>query len=125
MTVVLEPPVAVRTAVEASAPAPAARPPTTKASTRSARRLRVLFTLWLACTAGGMALVWYGFGPYFLQREQRTLLAQERAAIERSANEAMPGARKVMSSTATSEPMKDEVNAAVRASAALPCCAIG
>ena len=35
------------------------------------------------------------------------------------------GARKVMSRTATSEPMKDEVNAAVSASAASPCWAIG
>ena len=42
-----------------------------------------------------------------------------------SANEAMPGARNVISRTATSEPMKDEVKAAVSASAAWPCCAIG
>ncbi|MGY3074740.1 carbamoylphosphate synthase large subunit [Bradyrhizobium sp. LM6.10] len=31
----------------------------------------------------------------------------------------------MISSTATSEPMKEDVNAAVSASAALPCCAIG
>ena len=37
----------------------------------------------------------------------------------------MPGARNVISSTATSEPMNDEVKAAVSASAARPCCAIG
>ena len=37
----------------------------------------------------------------------------------------MRGARNVISSTATSEPMNDDVNAAVSASAALPCCAIG
>src|SRR6476620_7348921 len=42
-----------------------------------------------------------------------------------SAKEEIIGARKVMSSTATSEPMKDEVKAAVSASAARPCCAIG
>src|SRR5215213_6182067 len=42
-----------------------------------------------------------------------------------SANEEIIGARKVISMTATSEPMNDEVNAAVSASAALPCCAIG
>ena len=42
-----------------------------------------------------------------------------------SANEEIIGARKVIRSTATSEPMKDEVKAAVSASAALPCCAIG
>src|SRR6266849_9905642 len=42
-----------------------------------------------------------------------------------SANEEIIGARNVISSTATSEPIKDEVNAAVKASAALPCCAIG
>ncbi len=37
----------------------------------------------------------------------------------------MPGARKVISSTATSEPMNEEVKAAVSASAAWPFCAIG
>src|SRR5581483_8620102 len=42
-----------------------------------------------------------------------------------SANEEISGARKVISSTATSDPMKEEVKAAVSASAALPCCAIG
>src|SRR6266702_6179333 len=42
-----------------------------------------------------------------------------------SAKDEIIGARKVISSTATSEPMKEDVNAAVSASAALPCCAIG
>ena len=42
-----------------------------------------------------------------------------------SANDEIIGARKVISITATSEPMNDEVKAAVNASAALPCCAIG
>src|SRR4030095_9522513 len=42
-----------------------------------------------------------------------------------SANEEIIGARNVISTTATSEPIKDEVKAAVRASAALPCGAIG
>ncbi len=42
-----------------------------------------------------------------------------------SANDEIIGARNVISSTATSEPMNDEVKAAVSASAALPCCAIG
>jgi hypothetical protein len=42
-----------------------------------------------------------------------------------NANDEIIGARKVISSTATSEPMNDEVKAAVSASAALPCCAIG
>ena len=37
----------------------------------------------------------------------------------------MPGARNVISTTATSEPMNDDVKAAVSASAARPCCAIG
>src|ERR1700688_994557 len=41
------------------------------------------------------------------------------------AKEEIIGARNVIRSPATSEPMKDEVNAAVSASAALPCCAIG
>ncbi len=42
-----------------------------------------------------------------------------------SAKSAISGARKVMRSTATSEPMKEDVNAAVSASAAWPFCAIG
>src|SRR5438309_2598011 len=42
-----------------------------------------------------------------------------------SAKDEISGARNVISSTATNEPMKDEVNAAVSASAARPCCAIG
>ncbi len=44
---------------------------------------------------------------------------------KRMAKEAMPGARNVMRSTATNEPMKDEVKAAVSASPARPCCAMG
>src|SRR5882724_10925582 len=42
-----------------------------------------------------------------------------------SANDEIIGARNVIRRTATSEPIKDEVKAAVSASAALPCCAIG
>src|SRR5580698_9249530 len=42
-----------------------------------------------------------------------------------SANDEISGARNVISSTATSEPMNEDVTAAVSASAALPCCAIG
>src|ERR1700710_3095696 len=42
-----------------------------------------------------------------------------------SAKDEIIGARNVINSTATNEPMNDEVNAAVSASAALPCCAIG
>src|SRR3954462_9074942 len=42
-----------------------------------------------------------------------------------SAKDEIIGARKVISSTAASEPMKEEVKDAVSASAALPCCAIG
>src|SRR5258708_11369206 len=42
-----------------------------------------------------------------------------------SANDEIIGARKVISTTATIEPMNDEVKAAVKAPAALPCCAIG
>src|SRR5450755_4386683 len=42
-----------------------------------------------------------------------------------SANEEIIGARNVISSTATSEPMNEDVNAAVSASAARPCWAIG
>src|ERR1700712_4947173 len=42
-----------------------------------------------------------------------------------NAKDEIIGARNVISSTATSEPIKDEVKAAVSASAARPCCAIG
>src|SRR3954453_8352180 len=42
-----------------------------------------------------------------------------------NAKDEIIGARKVIRSTATNEPMKEDVNAAVSASAALPCCAIG
>src|SRR5882672_12638078 len=42
-----------------------------------------------------------------------------------SAKDEIIGARNVIKSTATSEPMNEDVNAAVSASAALPCCAIG
>ncbi len=42
-----------------------------------------------------------------------------------SAKEEIKGARKVISNTATSDPMKEEVKAAVSASAARPCCAMG
>src|SRR6478736_4105443 len=44
---------------------------------------------------------------------------------KRKAKSATLGARKVMSITATSDPMNDDVNAAVSASAARPFCAIG
>ena len=40
---------------------------------------------------------------------------------KRSANDAMRGARNVISTTATNEPMNDDVKAAVSASAAFPC----
>ena len=42
-----------------------------------------------------------------------------------SAKSATSGARKVIMITAKSAPMKEEVNAAVKASPARPCCAIG
>ncbi len=51
--------------------------------------------------------------------------AKNSGGPKRNAKDAMPGARKVISSTATSEPKNDDVNAAVSASAALPCWAIG
>ena len=42
-----------------------------------------------------------------------------------NANFATSGARKVIITTATNAPMNDDVNAAVSASPARPCCAIG
>ena len=59
------------------------------------------------------------------EQKVRRYTAKNSGGPNFSANEEIIGARKVISMTATSEPMKDEVNAAVSASAALPCCAIG
>src|SRR4051794_36944571 len=51
--------------------------------------------------------------------------AKNSAGPNLSANLASSGARNVISSTANSAPTNDDVNAAVSACAALPCCAIG
>ena len=59
------------------------------------------------------------------EQKVRKYTAKNSGGPNRNAKAAMPGARNVMSSTATSEPMKDDVNAAVSASAARPCCAMG
>ena len=59
------------------------------------------------------------------EQKVRKYTAKNSGGPKRSAKLAMPGATKVISSTAVSEPMKEDVKAAVSASAALPCCAIG
>src|ERR1700736_1616319 len=59
------------------------------------------------------------------EQKVRRYTAKNSGGPNFSANEEIIGARNVIRSTATSEPMKDEVKAAVSASAALPCCAIG
>ena len=71
--------------------APVAEPRAPKGS--SATRLRFLLLGWLVSIIVGMALVLYGFGPFFQQRNQRALLSQYRSEISRAANEAsgLPG----------------------------------
>src|SRR6476620_2381297 len=59
------------------------------------------------------------------EQKVKRYTAKNSGGPKRSAKDATLGARKVMSITAKSEPMKEEVNAAVSASAALPFCAIG
>src|SRR5215510_1052860 len=59
------------------------------------------------------------------EQKVRRYTAKNSGGPNFSANDEISGARKVIKSTATNEPMKDEVKAAVSASAALPCCAIG
>ena len=59
------------------------------------------------------------------EQKVRKYTAKNSGGPNLSANEAIFGARKVISTTATNEPMKEDVNAAVSASAAFPCCAIG
>jgi sortase A len=52
------------------------------------RRPQTLVAIWFVAVVAGMALVIYGFGPYFQQRSQRHLLRAARADISRAANEA-------------------------------------
>ena len=54
----------------------------------SRRRPQTLIALWVAAVLAGMGLVVYGLGPLFEQRDQRTLMRDARADINRSANEA-------------------------------------
>jgi hypothetical protein len=54
------------------------------------------------------------------EQNVRRYTAKNSGGPKRRANDEIIGARNVISSTATSEPMNDEVNAAVSASAALP-----
>lgn len=54
----------------------------------SRRRPQTLVALWLVAVLAGMALVVYGLGPMFEQRDQRTLMHHARADINRSAEEA-------------------------------------
>ncbi|HWW52340.1 MAG TPA: sortase [Acidimicrobiales bacterium] len=56
--------------------------------TTSAHRVRALFGLWFVAVVAGMALVIYGLGPFFQQRDQRHLMKSARADISRAANEA-------------------------------------
>jgi sortase A len=51
------------------------------------KRLRRLFVVWVLAVSVGMALVVYGFGPLFHQRDQRSLLNRYRADIDRAANQ--------------------------------------
>ncbi len=62
--------------------------------------------------------------PMKLQKVSR-YTAKNSGGPKRSANLATIGARNVIMSTATNAPTNEEVNAAVSASPARPCCAIG
>ena len=62
--------------------------------------------------------------PTKLQKA-RNWTANSSAGPKSSANEATSGARNVTTMTAKSAPKKEEVNAAVSASPARPCCASG
>jgi len=59
------------------------------------------------------------------EQNVRRYTAKNSGGPNLSANDEITGARNVIRSTATSEPMNEEVKAAVSASAACPCCAIG
>ena len=52
----------------------------------SPARVRTLFAVWLVAVIVGLALVVYGFGPFFQEREQRSRLRDYRGEISRSAN---------------------------------------
>ena len=57
--------------------------------------------------------------------KDRNMTAKNSGGPKRSAKPATTGATKVIITTATKAPTKEEVKAAVSASPALPCCAIG
>lgn len=55
--------------------------------TTSMHRVQVLFGLWFLAVVAGMALVVYGLGPFFQQRDQRHLMKEARTSIDRAANQ--------------------------------------
>ena len=57
--------------------------------------------------------------------KERNITAKNSGGPKRSAKPAITGATKVIITTATKAPTKEEVKAAVSASPARPCCAIG
>lgn len=69
---------------------PAAPGPT---ATAKPAPMWLLVALWFVAVVAAMALVAYGFGPLFQQRDQRALLSSYRADIERAVNESggLPG----------------------------------
>jgi hypothetical protein len=73
------------------------------------------------------AMVFSG-GPRLMptkQAKERNITAKNSGGPKRSAKPATTGATKVIITTATRAPKKEEVKAAVSASPARPCCAIG
>ncbi|MBV8979848.1 MAG: sortase [Acidimicrobiia bacterium] len=85
----LEPDAATVTTPSDGDPARASLPgwwPTIQRTT-SMHRIRVLFVLWFVAIVAGMALVVYGLGPFFQQRDQHGLMKKARADISRAANE--------------------------------------
>ena len=92
MTAVLDPPSAP-TSEAAPAPLPplaAVEPVAPSAAVAPSGHAQVIerFVVWLLAVVVGFALVAYGFGPYFHQRDQRQLLNRYRDDIARAANEA-------------------------------------
>jgi sortase A len=90
MTIVVDVPVVEVEPAEQSAPdaAPSSAPKRARGPRSRNAQLRLMFVAWFAAVVVGLALVMYGFGPLFHQRDQRRLQNQYRGAIDRAANEA-------------------------------------
>jgi sortase A len=78
------------------------------------RRIGLVAAAWLLITVIGVGLVVYGMGPMLEERDQRVLLSDYRAEIEKAANEAfgLPGVQEVTEAPGVGDPVAIvEVNA--------------